>query len=54
LTFTVPSYITLALPPGSGYLTLINGTKLLNFSVPGLDYAYAYVSELIQASVTYQ
>lgn len=54
LTFTVPSYITMAIPAGSGYLSLTNATKLLNFQVSGLDYAYAYVSELMQARVTYQ
>ena len=54
LTFTVPPYITMSLPAGSGFLTLINGTKLQNFSLTGLDYAYAYVSETTQARVTYQ
>ena len=49
LTFTVPSYITLAIPRGSGYLSLTNAAKLLDFQVTGRDYAYAYVSELMQA-----
>jgi hypothetical protein len=44
----------MAIPAGGGYLSLTNATKLLNFQATGLDYAYAYVSELMQARVTYQ
>lgn len=53
-TFTVPSYITLSLPAGKGYLTLIQGTKPVTFSATGLDYGYAYTSEMTQTSVTWQ
>jgi hypothetical protein len=54
LTFTIPAYITLSLPAGNGYLTLTQGTKPVIFSATGLDYGYAYTSELSQASVSWQ
>ena len=53
-TFTIPAYITLSLPAGTGYLTLIQGTKPVIFSATGLDYGYAYTSEITQASVSWE
>jgi hypothetical protein len=32
LTFTVPPFITMSLPAGSGYLTLTQGTKPLTYA----------------------
>ncbi|HEY6340073.1 MAG TPA: hypothetical protein VIY49_01160 [Bryobacteraceae bacterium] len=53
-TFTVPSYITLSIPSGNGYLTLIQGTQPVLFSATGLDYGYAFVSEMTQSAVAFQ
>jgi hypothetical protein len=53
-TFTVPSYITSSIPSGNGYSTLIQGTQPVLFSATGLDYSYAYVSEMTQTSVAFQ
>lgn len=53
-TFTVPSYITLSIPSGNGYLTLTQGTQPVLFSATGLDYGYAYVSEMTQTRVAFQ
>jgi hypothetical protein len=44
----------MSLPAGSGYLTLTQGTKPVGFSATGLDYGYAYVSEMTQTGVAYQ
>jgi uncharacterized protein (TIGR03437 family) len=50
--FTVPSNVLLALPPGSGSLTIQNFTLPVPFAATGLDYAYAqgYMNASAQVS----
>jgi uncharacterized protein (TIGR03437 family) len=44
LTFTVPSYITLSMPAGTGTTSVTNSTDLTAFSASGLDFAAAFGS----------
>lgn len=54
-TFTVPSWILLALPPTSnGGLSVSNETTPQSFSASGLDFAYAVGVALTDVSVAYQ
>ena len=41
LSFTVPSYITLALPAGSGSLFVFNQTMPVNFTAMGINFGTA-------------
>ena len=43
-TFTVPSYILLALPAGSGNLGVAGETAIQTFAATGLDYGYLFGS----------
>ena len=51
---TVPSYITSALPAGSGNLSVENSTSFNPFSATGLDYGFAIGSVSFQINSTYQ
>jgi uncharacterized protein (TIGR03437 family) len=42
LQFTVPSWVTLSLPAGSGELDVINVSNPVKFSATGLSFGYAY------------
>jgi uncharacterized protein (TIGR03437 family) len=50
--FTVPSYITSALPAGTGVVTVENATTFSTFTASGLDFGYGfgYVSASVQAT----
>ena len=53
-TFTVPSYVLLGLPAGSGSLSLENITTPVSFTASGLDYGTAFAGVSIGISPTYQ
>jgi hypothetical protein len=53
-TFTVPAFITQAMPAGSGTLTLVNQSAPVKFTAQGLDFGTAQVEETYQANVSYQ
>ncbi len=53
LTFTVPSYITLSMPAGSGTTAVANSTNLTTFSASGLDFAAALGSVQISVNSNY-
>ncbi len=42
LQFTVPSWVTLSLPAGSGELDVINVSNPVKFTATGLSFGYAY------------
>ncbi len=52
--FTVPSYVLLALPTGTGSLGVFNFSTLVKFTATGIDYGYAEAGVLSEESVTYQ
>jgi hypothetical protein len=55
LKFTVPSYVTDLLPPGSGTLGLVDTTPYKRFTAPGLNGGAAWASNgNALSSVTYQ
>jgi hypothetical protein len=53
-TFTVPSYVTLTLPPGTGSLTLENDANFGTFTASGLDYGITFGFTGVGVSSTYQ
>ncbi|HTS51014.1 MAG TPA: hypothetical protein VMH05_23875 [Bryobacteraceae bacterium] len=53
LTFTVPPYITLALPAGSGSLFVYNQTAPVNFTATGIYYGTATLSAGNEISPAY-
>jgi hypothetical protein len=53
-TFTVPPSVLLALPVGSGSLSVGNYTLPQNFTVTGLDFAVAIASATTDIAATYQ
>jgi uncharacterized protein (TIGR03437 family) len=53
-SFTIPSYVLLALPTGSGSLGLFNFSNPVKFTATGIDYGYAEAGVLSEESVTYQ
>jgi uncharacterized protein (TIGR03437 family) len=52
-TFSVPSYILLALPPGSGTVSVQNQTKLGSFTAGGLDFGTAQGSVIFTVNSTF-
>jgi hypothetical protein len=52
--FTVPSYVLLSLPAGTGSLGVSNFSNLVKFTATGLDYGYAIAGVESDESVTYQ
>jgi len=52
--FTVPSYVLLALPAGTGSLGVSNFSNLAKFTATGIDYGYAIAGVESDESVTYQ
>jgi len=54
LAFTAPSYVTNAVPAGTGTLTVQNGTKFDTFTASGLDIGYAFATAGFGENVTYQ
>jgi hypothetical protein len=52
-SFTVPSYILLALPAGTGATLIQNSTNFSQFSASGLDFGTAIGAESFQVSTTY-
>jgi uncharacterized protein (TIGR03437 family) len=52
-TFTVPPSVLLALPVGTGSLSVANYTLPQNFSVTGLDFAVAIASATTDIAATY-
>jgi uncharacterized protein (TIGR03437 family) len=51
--FTVPSYVLLALPAGSGTLGLDNFTNPTTFTATGLDFGYQYAGSAVSINATY-
>jgi hypothetical protein len=51
--FTVPAYILLALPPGSGYVVLINAAPPGSFSASGIDFGTVSAAINILENATY-
>jgi hypothetical protein len=51
--FTVPSYILLGLPSGTGATTVQNSTNFASFTAPGLDFGGAYGSVSISVNSNY-
>jgi hypothetical protein len=51
--FTVPSYVLLALPAGSGTLGLDNFTNPTTFTASGLDFGYQYAGSDVSINATY-
>lgn len=54
LTFTVPAYITLSLPAGTGSLSLENGVDFGTFPASGLTYGTTFGFTGVSVSSTYQ
>jgi hypothetical protein len=54
LTFTVPPYVLLTLPAGTGALTLENGVNFGTFSASGLDYGTTFGFTGVSVSSTYR
>ncbi|MGP0073937.1 MAG: hypothetical protein ACLPWF_18645 [Bryobacteraceae bacterium] len=54
LTFTVPSYVTLTLPAGTGNLAVENGTNFGTFTATGLDHGATFGFTGVDVSSTYQ
>ena len=52
--FTVPNYILLGLPAGSGHVVLINSSPTSNFSAGGIDFGMASASINIDAAAAYK
>ncbi len=52
--FTVPSYVLLGMPAGTGSLNVENATTPVAFSASGLDYAYGFVAISSAILPTYQ
>jgi uncharacterized protein (TIGR03437 family) len=52
--FTVPSYVLLALPTGTGGLAVFNFSTAGKFTATGLDYGTAAAGVLSEENVTYQ
>ncbi len=52
--FTVPSYVLLALPTGTGSLGVSNFSNLVKFTATGIDYGYAIAGVESDENVTYQ
>ncbi len=53
-TFTVPSYVLLAMPAGQGSLSVENATTPISFTAPGLDYAYGFAAFYTSKTLNYQ
>jgi uncharacterized protein (TIGR03437 family) len=53
LQFTVPSYILLGLPHGTGTTSVQNSTNLTTFSAAGLDFGAAFGNVSIQVNSNY-
>lgn len=54
LTFTVPNYVTLTLPAGTGTLSVENLANYTAFTASGLDYGTAFGFTGTEINVTYQ
>ncbi len=54
LQFTVPSYVTLTLPAGTGTTTVENATNPAFFTATGLDYGYGLGFSSTSVNSTYQ
>jgi uncharacterized protein (TIGR03437 family) len=52
--FTVPSYVLLAMPTGTGSLGLFNFSNPVKFTATGIDSGFAEAGVLTEESVTYQ
>jgi uncharacterized protein (TIGR03437 family) len=52
--FTVPSYVLLAMPAGTGSLGLFNFSNPVKFTATGIDTGFAEAGVLTEESVTYQ
>ncbi len=53
-TFTVPSYVTLTLPPGTGSLSVENAASFGTFTATGLDYGVTFGFTGVSVNSTYQ
>lgn len=53
-TFTVPSYVLLAMPVGTGTVMLENSTAPVTFSASGLNYGIGIAATTSTISATYQ
>jgi hypothetical protein len=54
LTFTVPSYVTLTLPAGTGSLDVENGSSFGTFTASGLDHGTTFGFTGVEINSTYQ
>jgi uncharacterized protein (TIGR03437 family) len=54
LTFTVPTYVLLTLPAGTGSLALENGVNFGTFTASGLDFGTTFGSTGVSISNSYQ
>jgi uncharacterized protein (TIGR03437 family) len=54
LTFTVPNYVTLTLPPGTGSLIVENAANFGTFTATGLNYGVTFGFTGVDISSTYQ
>ena len=52
--FTIPSYVLLALPTGTGSLGVANYANLSRFTATGLDFGYVFAGVSSSENVTYQ
>jgi len=51
--FTVPSYILLALPSGTGTTSVENSSNVSSFTATGIDHGSAYGAVQVQVNTTY-
>jgi uncharacterized protein (TIGR03437 family) len=54
LTFTVPDYVTGAMPAGTGTMSVENITNFKSFAATGLDYGFGFGLTGTEINVTYQ
>jgi hypothetical protein len=52
--FTIPSYVLLAMPTGTGSLGVANYANLSRFTATGLDFGYVFAGASSSENVTYQ
>jgi uncharacterized protein (TIGR03437 family) len=51
--FTIPAYILLGLPPGTGYVVIINNSPTVSFSATGIDFGMASGAINFTVNATY-
>ena len=52
--FTIPSYVLLALPKGSGTLGITNSATPVAFTATGISHGVALATDTTDENVTYQ